>query len=61
MVLRNGLRFELAERLLDLCGRELHRPLSFRLVSPAASSGGGRPTLVCSTYVRSCRAVCTLT
>src|SRR4051794_9724058 len=27
---------------------------------PAASSGGGRPTLVCSTYVRSCRAVYTL-
>jgi hypothetical protein len=26
MVLWNGLRFELAERLLDLCGRELNRP-----------------------------------
>jgi hypothetical protein len=27
MVLGNGLRFELAERSLDLCGRELHRIL----------------------------------
>jgi hypothetical protein len=37
----------LAERLLDLCGRELHRPLSFRLVSPGIVRRE-RPTVVCS-------------
>jgi hypothetical protein len=50
MVLWNGLRFELAERLLDLCGRELHGPL-YLSVRFAGGAEGVPPSCVQLTFV----------